>query len=69
LSPQDLGVKITIVLSGDGAGIGLSTNVDALVIGERLMCFTKESALSGYKEMRLAVVMEAIVVVVAVIGA
>jgi hypothetical protein len=53
LSTQDLGVEITIVLSGD-AGIGLPADLDTLVIGE-VDVFTKESALSGYKGMRLAV--------------
>ena len=34
LSTQDLGVEITIVLSGDGASIGLYADLDTLVIGE-----------------------------------
>jgi hypothetical protein len=31
---HDLGVEIAIVLSRDGVGIGLSTDLDTLVIGE-----------------------------------
>jgi len=34
LSTQDLGVEITVVLSGEGVGIGLFTDLDTLVIGE-----------------------------------
>jgi hypothetical protein len=68
LSTQDLGVEITIVLSGDGAGIGLAADVTRWLL-VRLMCFTKESALSGYKGMRLAGVVAAIAVVVTVVGA
>ena len=34
LSTQDLGAQITIVFGGDSAGIGLSANLDMLVIGE-----------------------------------
>jgi hypothetical protein len=34
LSTQDLGVKIPIILSGVGAGIGLSGNLDMLFLGE-----------------------------------
>ena len=34
LSTQDLGVKIPIILSGDGVGIGLSGDLDMLVMVE-----------------------------------
>jgi len=34
LSTQDLGVEIPIILSGVGAGIGLSGDLDMLFIGE-----------------------------------
>jgi hypothetical protein len=54
LSTQALGVEITIVLSGDSALVCLPILTRRLLV--RLMCFTKESALSGYKGMRLAVV-------------
>jgi hypothetical protein len=37
-----------------------------MAIGERLTCFTKESALSGYEGVPLTVVVEAIMVVIAV---
>jgi len=63
LPTQDLGVEITIVLSGDGAGIGLSADLDTPVI----LCFTKESELR-YRGIRLTVFVAAIVVVVALVG-
>ena len=34
LSTQDLGIEITVVLNWDGVDIGLSTDLDTLVIGE-----------------------------------
>jgi hypothetical protein len=39
LSTQDLGVKITVVLGGDGVGVVLLILTRWLLV--RLMCFTK----------------------------
>jgi hypothetical protein len=54
LLTQALGVEITIVLSGDSALVCLPILTRRLLV--RLMRFTKESALPGYKGMWLVVV-------------
>ena len=66
LSTQDLVVEITVVLSGNGVGIGLSIDLDTLVIGEA----DEGVAVEGhkYRAGKAAVVVAAIVVVVAVVG-
>ena len=65
LSTQDLGVEIPIILSGDGAGIGLSAILTRQLL-LRLMCFT-ESALRVIKyRARKAASMVLVVVTVVV---
>ena len=71
-SNQDLVVEITAVLGRDGVDIGLSTDLDTLVIGE-VDVFTKELALRGHKyragkAASIAIDVAALAIVIAVVS-